>query len=722
MVSCIVHRTITLDTGEKAWEALDGGNWATLKVYKEIVDGTSLIRLVALADSSPEVSMDENLMLGGQWAPKDVDWVEFYKYSSMFPGGEGDQIYGLAFANSEQCTFTTNKIADILLTSYPDRESQDEEVRPVSQRPVSLANTKRPGSAKNLFQQSSSVLSGGGGEGSDDQDDALQKIIQQQQEEIDQDKMMEDQRRVKSVRQLAQQFEGGQDTTETRPMSGSLTQLLEKRPVSGAPDGSAFGSMRKVPSYKTPPPPPPEDSPIHHEQGSFSLVPPSPSQATQRVMQATTPTAPTAPEPVAAVPHVPPPSPGHVVSRQGSGADLSVRVSSHKRPSGLLHSQSSGVSGIGEDSIKNMNVLESVGRKNSLASFTHVENAVLLASSTDVDEEKSMAEAVDLELSKIKEGGDDGKVLNKLGSNVSELSMTSEGIEEEEEGVGVGGEEEEEEDEEEEERKEKSRTTGENSEAFNSVNATRAMKGLSVSTDNSIGLPTNVTKGIHVYYNEELAHYEGLPDGAEWKVMNKQFGIPLGAVPKRTVKGYEERVPAVLEMLKNYLVKNGGLDIVGIFRLAPDKDDCNWAKQQINEGEFEAVDDVNIVANLIKVFFRELPVSLLEQFRDEDICKIAEMEVGSGVLEAVEGVCKENKAVLSLIYWLFDLMSAVVQNESVNKMSAKNMAIVMSPNLFSINSENPMVALTMSQKVADFCTVLLQSRLKVVWSYECKNK
>ena len=118
--------------------------------------------------------------------------------------------------------------------------------------------------------------------------------------------------------------------------------------------------------------------------------------------------------------------------------------------------------------------------------------------------------------------------------------------------------------------------------------------------------------------------------------MNKQFGIPLGGVPKRTVKGYEERVPAVLEMLKNYLMLHGGLDIVGIFRLAPDKDDCNWAKQQINEGEFEAVDDVNIVANLIKVFFRELPVSLLEQFRDEDICKIAEMPVGQSVLDAVE--------------------------------------------------------------------------------------
>ncbi|GMH53849.1 hypothetical protein TL16_g01545 [Triparma laevis f. inornata] len=685
MVSCIVHRTITLDTGEKAWEALDGGCWATLKVYKEIVDGQSLLRLVALADSSPEVSMDENLILGGQWAPKDVDWVEFYKYSSMFPGGEGDQIYGLAFANVEQCAFTTSKISDILLSSYPDRESQEEEARPVSQRPVSLANTKRPGSAKNLMHASSNLSTGDGSE----EDAHLQKIIQQQQQEIDHDKIMEDQRRVKSVRQLAQQFEPhGSDTTETRPMSGSLTKLIEQRPVSGASDRGAFGSMKKVPSYKNPPPPPPEDSPIVHAEGSFSLVPPSPSQAaTHRVMPAAnvSPVSPPAPEPS---PVAPPPSSGHVVSRQGSGADLSVRVSSHKRPSGLLNSQSSGLTGLEinlntshEDSIKS---LGNVGRKNSLASFTNVENAVLLATDPHQDDEKSMAEA-----------------------------------------AGVGGGEkdegEEEEEEEEEERNEQSRTTGEGP-SFSSVNATRQMKGLSVSTDNSIGLPTNVTKGVHVYYNEELAHYEGLPDGAEWKVMNKQFGIPLGAVPKRTVKGYDERVPAVLEMLKNYLVKNGGIDIVGIFRLAPDKDDCNWAKQQINEGEFEAVDDVNIVANLIKVFFRELPVSLLEQFRDEDICKIAEMQVGEGVLEAVERVCGENKTILSLIYWLFDLMSAVVQNEDNNKMSAKNMAIVMSPNLFSINSENPMVALTMSQKVADFCTVLLRSRLKVIHGYDCKNK
>ena len=36
----------------------------------------------------------------------------------------------------------------------------------------------------------------------------------------------------------------------------------------------------------------------------------------------------------------------------------------------------------------------------------------------------------------------------------------------------------------------------------------------------------------------------------------------------------------------------------------------------------------------------------------------------------------------SLLLWLLDLMADIVTNEAVNKMGAKNMAIVMSPNLF----------------------------------------
>ena len=41
----------------------------------------------------------------------------------------------------------------------------------------------------------------------------------------------------------------------------------------------------------------------------------------------------------------------------------------------------------------------------------------------------------------------------------------------------------------------------------------------------------------------------------------------------------------------------------------------------------------------------------------------------------------------------------MVINEDLNKMGARNIAIVLAPNLFSINTENAMYALTMSQKV-----------------------
>merc|ERR1719198_2123539 len=74
----------------------------------------------------------------------------------------------------------------------------------------------------------------------------------------------------------------------------------------------------------------------------------------------------------------------------------------------------------------------------------------------------------------------------------------------------------------------------------------------------------------------------------------------------------------------------------------------------------------------------------------------------------------------SLILWLLDLMCEFVVNEDVNKMSAKNMSIVMSPNLYQTDSENPMAALTMAQKIADFTMKALAARLKEKLDYDAK--
>ena len=120
-----------------------------------------------------------------------------------------------------------------------------------------------------------------------------------------------------------------------------------------------------------------------------------------------------------------------------------------------------------------------------------------------------------------------------------------------------------------------------------------------------------------------LARYEGLP--SDWVHMNQQFGVAYGSVPKSTVEGYPERIPSVLVMMKRHLVQNNGRDQVGIFRLAPDRDDCDFVKNQINSGTFESVDDVNVIANLIKVWFRDMPSGLLNTIEDETIYKIADL-------------------------------------------------------------------------------------------------
>jgi hypothetical protein len=67
------------------------------------------------------------------------------------------------------------------------------------------------------------------------------------------------------------------------------------------------------------------------------------------------------------------------------------------------------------------------------------------------------------------------------------------------------------------------------------------------------------------------------------------------------VPGYTERIPSVLLMMERFLKAHNGRDQVGIFRLAPDAEDCAFVKKQINAGEFKTIDDVNVIANLIKV-------------------------------------------------------------------------------------------------------------------------
>jgi len=186
-------------------------------------------------------------------------------------------------------------------------------------------------------------------------------------------------------------------------------------------------------------------------------------------------------------------------------------------------------------------------------------------------------------------------------------------------------------------------------------------------TENRISCPYKTRQELHVTYNVEHARYEGLP--VAWRALNVQFGLPLEAMPKRAVDGYEGKIPAVLQMMKEYLFACGGGNVEGIFRLAPDREECAATKRAINNGTFSGCGDVNVVANLIKVsgeecgvsdletntknvntsvkvWFRELPRGIFNMIPEKYIYSVCELTVGRS-----DSHFMMNHVVLTLLSW-----------------------------------------------------------------------
>merc|ERR1719229_637993 len=87
-----------------------------------------------------------------------------------------------------------------------------------------------------------------------------------------------------------------------------------------------------------------------------------------------------------------------------------------------------------------------------------------------------------------------------------------------------------------------------------------------------------------------------------------------------------------------------------------------------------------LIANLIKIFFRELPEPLLDGIgcvKIEMIEKTKNIFILSDIIN--NGMNEPNK---SYFKWLLDLCVDIVKYENVNKMTCKNMAVVMAPNMY----------------------------------------
>ncbi|KAG7378203.1 hypothetical protein PHYPSEUDO_010425 [Phytophthora pseudosyringae] len=192
------------------------------------------------------------------------------------------------------------------------------------------------------------------------------------------------------------------------------------------------------------------------------------------------------------------------------------------------------------------------------------------------------------------------------------------------------------------------------------------------------------------------------------RIINQHFKVPFRQVPRVAVPGYEERVPAVLVMLQQHFVAKQGYLTPHIFRESPSKADRDQAMRDINCGAFRgAKHDIRVLADLIKLWFRELPMPILHEIPAGEMERLASADsIYVEVLSLLGGLER------SIILWLADLLAYVAEYQPHNHMGVDQLAIVIAPNLVRLETENPMVAVALSKAVVDLFRGVLRARFQ----------
>merc|ERR1711933_367293 len=151
--------------------------------------------------------------------------------------------------------------------------------------------------------------------------------------------------------------------------------------------------------------------------------------------------------------------------------------------------------------------------------------------------------------------------------------------------------------------------------------------------------------------------------------------------------------------------------IEGIFRIAPNKEECKEIEDRLNDGQLNSIDfkaiDGDLIANLIKLYFRQLPLPVLQSLiktNKIETCK-TKQDVGAIVSNHIR---EPNK---SYFLWLLDLCVEIIEHIAINKMGVKAMAVVMSQNTFNPSDfSNPLEAMKFSGAIVKFMMLAIEWR------------
>ncbi|XP_043265062.1 uncharacterized protein LOC122404847 isoform X2 [Colletes gigas] len=197
------------------------------------------------------------------------------------------------------------------------------------------------------------------------------------------------------------------------------------------------------------------------------------------------------------------------------------------------------------------------------------------------------------------------------------------------------------------------------------------------------------------------------------------FKVPLELCPPSS---FSEYVPLIVEMCTS-IVEARGLEVVGIYRVPGNTAAISHLTDSVNKG-FENINlqdprwsDVNVISSLLKSFFRQLPDSLLTaelypMFIDAD--KVEDPQRRMTTIRKLLRDLPEHHFE-TLKYLMFHL-KRIVEHSEINKMEAKNLAIVFGPTLVRASgSRDNMV--TMVTDMSHQCRIVESLLNNVDWFF-----
>lgn len=196
------------------------------------------------------------------------------------------------------------------------------------------------------------------------------------------------------------------------------------------------------------------------------------------------------------------------------------------------------------------------------------------------------------------------------------------------------------------------------------------------------------------------------------------IGVPLQHCISST---FSEFVPLIVELCTN-VVESKGLEIIGIYRVPGNTAAVSSLTEAVNKGLDPSVlesdprwSDVNVISSLLKSFFRRLPDSLLTTELYPLFIQADKIEDPTGRITAIKKLVHElPEHHFQTLKYIMQHLKRVVDYSQVNKMEARNLAIVFGPTLVRAGDDN---MVTMVTDMSHQCRIVEFLILNVDWCF-----